>query len=476
MSSKKIILKNTIWLYSSEIISQLLSFIFVVLIARYLGDSVLGVYSFAFAFVSLFVVIFDFGLLLYSVREVAKDHTKTSKYFNNILTLRLLLLLIAMLLPSIIILFIQKWSWDARIVWLAALAMFFNYFGHTFRALFQAYERMESEAISRITERVIALVLGIFFLSRGYGLVALCSVLVLSYLCYFLIISLTATKKITLLRFEFDFAIWKLLIKKSMPFWFSFLFMTFYFRIDTVMLTIIQNYAVTGWYNAAYKLVEGLSFIPYILVLAIYPAMSKFHHMAKDALKLLYKKSIYYLFALALPIAVGVTLLADKLIIFIYKSQFLNSIIALRILIWSELFVFLNYLLGHFLNSIGKQKMFAYSTGICALLNLFLNLIVIPRFSYIGAAFVTLFTQIINLSLLYSVASKENYKVNIPKTITKPVIAVLLMGLFLWYFNHFWSILILIPTAALLYFGLLILIRGFDTHEWDLIRTIIKRE
>jgi O-antigen/teichoic acid export membrane protein len=111
--------------------------------------------------------------------------------------------------------------------------------------------------------------------------------------------------------------------------------------------------AVVGWYNAAYRLVMGLQFIPLALVGAIYPILSRYHSIsAKDNLMIVYEKAFKLLSMLAIPLGIGTSLLADRIIIFLYGNNFSNSIIALQILIWVVSLFFIYSIVAYVLVSI----------------------------------------------------------------------------------------------------------------------------
>ena len=89
MSRARLIAKNIGALFISDTIGSILSFLLVVFIARYLGDVGLGKYSFAFAFVGLFMALSDLGTEKFVVREIAKDRSKIEKYSKNFMRQRI---------------------------------------------------------------------------------------------------------------------------------------------------------------------------------------------------------------------------------------------------------------------------------------------------------------------------------------------------------------------------------------------------
>jgi O-antigen/teichoic acid export membrane protein len=472
MSSTKRIVKNTLWLFSSEVITITLGLIITIFIARYLGDSSFGKYSYAFAFANLFLIFSDFGITYFLIREVARDKKKTEKYFGNCLSLKFIFLSLMFLLTFIAINLIEKSKEIIILVSLATIAVFILNLGYFYKVLPQAYEIMQYEAIIRVIEKIILFVLIIGILTLGLGLTSIIIVYLFAFCVSFLLFFLVVSLKIGKFLPKFDFKFWKIILKNSWPFWLTGLFMTIYFRIDTVMLSLMKTYDVVGWYNAALKLIEGLHFIPTLFIIVVFPAMSRFYIENRRYLQLLYEKTFKYLVILGLPIGVGTTLLADRLIFFIYKNEFINATIALQILIWAEIFVFLNFIIGYLLNSINKQRLFTLTTGICAFVNIALNLLLISKYSYIGAAIATVITQVCVFIMLLYFTMKNKYKINLLKIIAKPVIAGLTMGLIIYYIR-FLHILIIIPIAIISYFLILLISKDIGREEFDLVKGIL---
>ena len=276
-------------------------------------------------------------------------------------------------------------------------------------------------------------------------------------------------------RLEFDFKFWKFLFISSLPFWFILVFRFINFRIDTIMLTFMKSYTDTGVYNAAYKIIDAMIVIPAIIVGALFPTMSKLFRKSRNSLQIVFKKVFFYLFALVLPICVGITLLADRIILFVYKEQFFDSVIALQILVWTLIFLFLNYLMGYLLNSIDRQKSFIIVTFTAAIVNISLNFALIPAYSYIGSSVATVITELFSFALLYYFSRKNNYKINLFSAIWRPLIAVIAMTVFLTMFKNL-HIIILIPLCMLVYFAFLFFVKALGKEELDLLRHMFSRE
>ena len=473
-SDSQLIVKNIEFLYRGEIINQLLTLILVIVISRVLGDVGLGKYSFAFSFASIFLLLADFGLPTLITKEVAKDKKLAEEHLSKTFTLKLFLNFITFLITVLAIFVSKKDTETIVLVALAAVAMFFYNFAGIFRSVFQAYEAMKYEVIAKATERMIAAGAGIYLLMKGYGIVSLFAALIISNLVYYMILHTFIRRKIFGTKIVFDLQSWKNSIKGSLPFWLTLIFVSFYVRIDTIMLGFMKDYAQTGWYNAAYKIIDVFSRILYLPIIALFPALAKLHKISAESTKILYERSFYYMIVLAIPIVTGLFILSKKIILLIYGSHFSNSAIALQILGFSLFFTALNFLMGYLLNSIDKQKLFTITTGISTVVNIILNLILIPSYGYKGAGFATVISEIINFSMLYYFTSKNKFSINILGLLIKPLIADMAMVLAIYYLIGL-NVIILAIIGAVIYVAVMFLIKGLGKGEIKLAKSLISK-
>ncbi len=467
MIFKKKILRNIGFVSMGEAASSLLSYFLVIYIARLLGSEGLGIYSFAFAFVGLFALFYDFGISTFFVKEVSSSRKNIEKYFGNYASLKLIFCVIAMVLPMASILFLKRSLDVSIIVFLASISLFFQNYSYVARNTFQAYQEMSYDAIVRISERVIAFALGLYVLSAGYGLTAFLLVLVFSNLAS-LIISIMLLKKIRVnFSFKLDYSAWKGILKVSWPFWLSVVFIQIFYQVDTVMLSFMKGYEATGLYNAAYKLINAIAKIPWIIVAVLFPVMSELYSsVSKEPLKKVLEKGMHVMAIMSLPLIIGTMLLADRIIFFIYKDGFHDSAIVLQILIWTTIFVFLSNIIGWFLNAINMQKTFTYATGLSLAINIILNALLIPRFSYIGASIATLATTLINFLLLYYFNAKSGYHIGVLKLLIKPFASAVVMGIFIFFFGSRINLLLLVPVSGIIYLSSLALMGDIKRSDF----------
>jgi len=472
MNTIQKIAKNMGVLFASQIIGYILAFFYTIFIARYLGVDGFGILSFAIAFTAILGIFADLGLSTLATRDLAKDKSLISKYIGNITLIKLILAVFTFGMIAIIINLLNYPPQIINVVYFIGLSVILGSFSQMFYSIFQAHEKMEYQSIGNILNNTLIFA-GIFFgISRGFDVVGFAFIYLITS-----VIVLAYSIAICAWRFapptiKFDHGFWKVLIKQAIPLSLVIIFSTIYMRVDTVLLSFIQGNVAVGWYNAAYRLIDLLQFIPGVYTVAIFPVISNFHSSSKKNLELMYKLSFKYLFILGLPIAAITTVLADKIILLLYHSAYTESILALQILIWSIPFMFLAYMSAWMFISINKQNLLLKLTFVGVILNIILNLILIPHFSYIGASLVTVITEIIGLALSFYFLSKFICKIQIHKIVVKPAVASIILTLLILQLNMnlFWSLII----AIISYFTLLVLLKTFSREDFEIFRSIIK--
>jgi O-antigen/teichoic acid export membrane protein len=164
------------------------------------------------------------------------------------------------------------------------------------------------------------------------------------------------------------------------------LFVNLYFRIDMTILTKLRPAAEVGWYGAAHKIIEVLMFVPAVLVAASFPGFSRLFVEDRERLGRAAHKLLRLLLLLALPLAVGASLLGTPLMTLLFGRAFAPSGPALGWLTVALVFIFLNYPLSFLLISAERQTANAVVSGLAALVSVGANMLLIPRFGYLGAA------------------------------------------------------------------------------------------
>jgi O-antigen/teichoic acid export membrane protein len=239
-----------------------------------------------------------------------------------------------------------------------------------------------------------------------------------------------------------------------------------------VMLYLMVNDQVTGWYNAAYRVIDVFNYIPFLFVTAILPPMARYSKQDKKLLSDLFNLPLRYLIVLAVPMGVGTFLLAPRIILFVYGEGFENAAIALKILIWAEVIVFVSYLGGHLLNIGDKQKTYTKFIGITAGLNIVLNFILIPKYTYIGASIATLLCELLIVVLIYNSVKKHFFDVDLWSSVWRPILCSIAMGIIIIQLS-FLPLWYVVPIGIISYFILFFLLGGFNKQDKDTFLSIL---
>lgn len=476
MNTLQRIAKNIIVLYGSWAIGAILSLVLTIYIARILGALTYGEYTFAIVFTAFFGILTNLGMNELLIREVARDKSKASKYLGNVVILRLILSAIAL---ALIILVINWMNYPPDVV--TAVYIFGAYtiltsLAAIFRVTFRAFEQMEYEALINVLKRVVVTSLGLVVLFMGFGLIKLAYVFLISGATDLLLSFLVCSRKFAKPKLEIDLDFWKKSIKVAIPFSLSNIFGMLYVRIDIIMLSVMKGDAVVGWYNAAYNLVLAFAPIVFVFMSAVFPVMSQFFISSEESLKVTYEKSFKYLIMLGLPVSIGGMVLAPRIIPFLFGAEFANSIIALQILIWDYLLLCMYRPMVYMLGSTNRQGTMALIGGLGALINVGLNLLLIPGFSYAGAGVTTLITESIVIIASWYAISRYFYRLPMHKIIVKPLIASIVMGVIVYLSSQImWMNLAgLITLGAASYFVILYLIKAFSTEDITLFKQVLR--
>jgi len=471
MSIVRRVAKNTAFLAGAEIIHKILFFFLIIYATNVLGAVNFGRYSFAFAFAFLFSIFADLGLTLIVQREVARNKSLAGKYIGTIIVLKGLFISILVVLITILLLVIGYRSEYFIVILIACTSIFLDSVSTSIRSLFISYEIMEYDAALKIFQVVVTVALGFYVLAQGWGLLAFVTVFLMVSIIL-LIFSVVLVRRFIRLDIKVDVELWKILLKKALPVSVAAVFGVIYFRTDTLMLSWIVGDVSVGIYNAAFQIIGALLFIPGVFCTALLPLLSVHFHESKRAFNRILRLALKYLFAIALPIAVGISLLSWRIVSFLYTAEYAKSALALQIIVWGGFFLFFGYLFYNTLVAMNLEKKIMRIAGSGAVINVVLNLLLIPYFDYVGAAVATVATQLLMIFIYIRTIRKKGMELGIMAAVVKPVIAVSVMALFVLKFMHM-NLFVIIPLGAIIYFAVFLLIKGLSKEDVILIKEVV---
>ncbi|MDY9924277.1 flippase [Methanobacterium sp.] len=474
MNTFKRIVKNTGVFFVAQVITYIIAFFYTINMARYLGAEGFGILTFGLSFVLILGISADLGLSSLVVREVSRNKSLTSKYAGNFLIIKIFLSIVSVISMMVIINIQNYSSLTIQVVYILALWVVVNSFSQLFYSIFQAHEKMEYQSISSIINSIIILVGVIFGSIQGFGVLWFAFIYLLASLIVLIYCFTIYWAKFKFPELEVNTIFWKSSMLAALPLSVASIFSIIAFRVDTVLLSFLQGATAVGWYGAAYKLIESLMFIPMVYTAAIFPVVSSFHSL-KKSLNLLYEKSVKYSIIISLPVAAIITIYSQEIISLLYGSSYSSSVIALQILIWTVPFLFLTYLFATILISIDKQNLILKTTGVAMIFNVVVNLILIPKYSYVAASVVTVLTEAIGSVICIYYLSRYIAPIKFRKIVVKPVLATLIMsGVLLFKTNL--PLIIPLVFGIFLYIILLILFKVFTPDDYALLKRLYVKE
>lgn len=476
MTTVKSIARNNLFLFSGQIISLVLGLFYFAYMAGYLGVKNLGILNTALSLTVLIGLLGDLGLSSLMTREISRNLSLAPKYLGNILLIKVLLAVVTFGAVVIVANILGYSEQATRVIYIITLSTIATNFTQVFYSIFQAFERLEFQSLGVILNSVLMTIGIIYSVYQKLDLIHFAYIYFITNSIIFSYSFFVCLRKLTSLDLKIDWIFLKQVISESMPFWLNSVFVLIYFKVDMVMLSIMSGDAAVGLYSASYRLIDALGFIPIVLMSTMYPIFSKFYISSRDSLEFAFKKSFKLLTIIAIPIGIGTTILAERIILFIYRDvQYAPSAAALQILIWASVLSFINYTPSTYFSSTNRQRALMIFTCIGAVLNIFLNFMLIPRFSYDGAAIATVCSELaVGILMISNIHEIQNLSVLLTDIILKSLAAGVFMGAFLLIFPHC-TLILLILFAAILYFIFLYIVNGFEKEDIDLFNQVLGR-
>ncbi len=474
MNAIKNIAKNSGTIILGNLINYGLDFLVLIYLSRYLGRDGYGIYSFVLTYIFFFGILANLGIQKILIRELSLEKMESGKIVGNALIIKFILSISSILISFLIINLLGYPVETRNLVYIASLSLLFLALEDSFSAFFLANLKAKYSVLSSISGKLVSTVLILAIIHTKMDLSYIIAAIVISSIIN-LLVSFLFSRGSIMVKLEWDGQIVKRLFKSSIPLAITQVLAIIYYRIDVIMLSAMKSFSDVGLYAAAYKLTEALNIIPLALGQSIFPLMSKYHLTSRKSLEELYERSLIIVLTIGLPIAVGTTILSDKIISLIYGDAFIASANALSILIWAEVMIFLRPSLNNIIVAMNKEKIIPYIAGSMALLNVILNFIVIPKYSYIGASATTLVTQFLEIACFYYYINKNLIKISITKQIMKLILINALLFVFILTLNNFISLLPIVFLSILLYAFLVYYSKILTTNELELFRSILKR-
>lgn len=383
---------NTSWLMGHRILSMIVALFVGVYVARYLGPERFGLLSFARSFVGLFTALATLGLDGIMVRELVKTPERRDELLGTAFWLKaggaiLMWVGIAAAIP-----FTNNDIHTNILIIIIAFGVIFQAF-NVIDFNFQAEVKSKYVVYSHIVQLVVSSVAKLIFVWISAPLIW--------FACIFLLDAAVHAVGMTIVYLKNTGKVWywkwcgataKELLRDSWPLILSGMVISIYMKIDQVMIKEMLGAEQVGHYAAAVRLSEAWYFVPMAITSSVFPAIIN----AKKQSEALYYQRLQKLYDLmvwlAVVIAIPTTFLAPWVIKVLYGEAFLPATGVLSIHIWAGAFVFLGVANGRWIVAENVQQIATIRSTAGAMVNVALNIVLIPRYGINGAAIATFFS------------------------------------------------------------------------------------
>lgn len=458
----KKIASNTISQIFSKAGTAIIAIFLISTLTNYLSVEMYWLYSKIYNYIWIFVFLADLWLYAITIREITNDRKNSEKIVWNVMTLRLILWIIIMFVATWIAYFLPWYNSELALIsiFIASIFTILQLINSSILALMQANMKIEFSAISLIWAKLVnlwlVLAIAIFLYPKELieesnyftpFIYIMCAwvigVLFNTILNYFY------ARKIINIRFRFDFEYIKHLFKIALPYWVALFLSVVYFKIDVILLSLLEWPAMwdlsIALYSLPMKIVEVLMVIWGFYMTSLLPSLTKwFKDNDKKSLNNLISISFKILFAFASLIFTLGVLFRDYLILIIANSDYIdtthifNSSDAFLVVFGVILFYFLSLVFIYSLVASENQNKLLRINIAVTLFNIIWNIILIPKYSFIWAGITTILSQML-LFILWYIQTKKliNFKLPIIFFIKNIIFAIIIYLFWIYILNNY---------------------------------------
>jgi O-antigen/teichoic acid export membrane protein len=474
MSKARGIVKNTMVLVVARVIERISGLVLVLFISRELGADGLGVYSAAIAFYSLIAIAGEAGATNLLVREIAKDPARTNRYVVHLGVMAVVLSLLIMGVAWLVVSQLGYASQLQTAFLVVALALMPGTLNTIQEAVFVAHQRVEFQTLGTFVSALITIALTVYLLSTGSGVIGVLVAFVIVQWAVTFVYFGFINRYITPLRWEFSFSVAREMGHEIKTFAGLSILAATFAQPEILLLAILSTEAQTGYYSAALKIVNLWYIVSQTFMINVFPVLSRLTHEGDERARLLHEKAIKYLLATALPAWAFMVAAAEPLILLFYGTGFGPSVDDLRIMAVCVPLYSVNAVLWRTLVARGRQDAVLRVLALNVVIRLVAGVLLIVALASLGAAIVTSAILVLYSAMLAGMLHREGIRLRLAHVATRFAIASAVMGGLVWIMSDRLPVLVLVLIAAVVYAGLVLLVRGFSADDKAIFRSVLR--
>ena len=435
---------------------------------RYLGAAGYGSFALALALVQMLGVLADAGLTAVVVREISRAPQRTAELVGNALTVRLALGVVVVAVAALLALALPYSPDTRRAVLIAGAPFLLGLASSSVAAVFQARLQMWRAAAADVAGRLAAFAALVAVVSADLGFLAVVASTAVG-AAVALALSLLLVRGLAAVGPRADRHIWRELVVAGVPIGVTLAVNEVYFRADTFILSLFRSFDEVGLYTFAYRVYELLALFPAIVMTSIFPLLSRFLGMRRDAAARTIDAAADLFVAVGVPIAAGGLVLPPELARVVAGDDFAGAATPLRLLLCASLPAWVSGLLGYALIAAGRQASVLRLSVAALGINVALNLALVPPYGPDAAAAVALGCEAFLVAGGWLLVRRHLAVAPRMALLWRALPAAAVMAAAVWWQRDL-SLAILVPGGAALYAAALAAMGGVDRRTLEALR------
>jgi len=429
VGATRTVAKNTFLLTFGVLSGRALSVLLIRKMTPILGTEGVGIWGSATDLSAILLVLTNFGLGALLTRELTRAKGMTRPLLWATLRIRWALGALCYLFLVIFVKAAGYPSLDAAATLVTGLAIFIESTSMACDAVLQAHEKVQHQSTSQIVSALVYFGLGWLLLNQGHGLMAVVWANLISRVVRLGVIGPLMLRHCGPWRAApTDSApgmVW--MLKLGLPMFMATTFGIVYNKVDTVMLKNMLGNDPAGIYVLGHRALDLMILVPSLFGFALFPAMARYGmQSAGDAVRF-GERALRFMLAAIVPLTLFLTFTAVPVIGFLDQAgKFPDSVLVLQIVIWALPLQAANTILNRLLITADRERVFVTIGLVAMLVNVALNSVLIPRYSYFGASAATIFSVTVSTLLHVHFLRGTAYRPRLLKAAGGPVLATVL--------------------------------------------------
>ena len=463
--------RNVLFLMAGQVVYSLINVAAMALLGNALAPQGYGEYAFYYALIPLFASASDAGIGIIVTREVARDPSRARQVLGDAL-------LIKAAVSGLILLVVLVISWTmlapapAFLISLVAATGLIDPGQDPSIWMFRAREKLHLEALVMVLSQGVWLPLLMWGIATKAGLPQFLAAATVAYVARLVVGAVILVRRFGRPEFRPERARLRHLLAEGLPFGAAMFGTVLYGRVGLLALKVLATHADVAYLNVSLMLSQPLNFIANVVGIAILPIVARDARAGGQALRRDLVLNFKWLALSALPLTVGLYLLAPRIVALLFRGRdFEPAAAGLQLLSLGLLVMFLNLSSRYLLAALDRQRHYLRAILLGLIVNIVLCVILIPSLGFLGACGAFLGAEVaIGIACHHALGGRVQLYV-LAGAATKPLLAALGMGLLVYPFRGA-NVVALAAIGCVSYVGLLFLLRTFSDEEMQMFRKL----